>query len=76
MRIRAVVLDMLKSVGFDKTKYGLYGLRSVCCTAADIFGIINYWTDCLLKRHDNSPSERAKDGFVKYNIDNVLSVLS
>lgn len=69
-RTREVLLEMLKDLGLDKTKFGLHSLRSGGCTAAANFGI----PDRLFKRHGRWRSEKAKDGYVKDSIENLLSV--
>ena len=67
---RDIVLSALKILGLDKTKYGLHSLRSGGATAAASANI----EDRIFNKHDRWKSDRAKDGYVKENIQKRLSV--
>ena len=54
----------------DVSKIGLHSLRAGGATAAANNGI----PDRLFKRHGRWSSETAKDGYVKDNLDSLLSV--
>lgn len=69
-RCREIVLDMLSSIGLDKSKFGLHSLRSGGATAAANKGI----ADRLFKRHGRWRSESAKDGYVKDDVDKLMQV--
>ena len=66
-RAREMLLSALEAVGLDKRKFGLYSLRSTGATAAGV-------DDRLFKKHGRWKSDKAKDGYVKENIDVRLSV--
>lgn len=69
-RVRELVLEAFQSVGFSKEKFGLHSLRSGGATAAANAGV----NDRLFKRHGRWRSETAKDGYVKDNLESLLSV--
>lgn len=69
-RMREIVLEAFKSVGFTKENLGLHSLRSGGATAAANAGV----NDRLFKRHGRWRSETAKDGYVKDSLDSLLSV--
>ena len=58
-RARELLLNSLADLGFPKSSYGLHSLRS---------------GGTLFKRHGRWKSDRAKDGYVKDNINSLLSV--
>jgi hypothetical protein len=59
-----------ESLGFDKSKFGLYSLRAGGATAAANAGI----NDRLFKKHGRWASDFAKDGYVCENINEKLLV--
>ena len=65
---RDILLSALQILGLDKTKYGLHSLRSA--TAAASANI----EDRIFNKHGRWKSDRAKDGYVKENIQKRLSV--
>lgn len=69
---RLLVLGAITKIGYPAQKYGLHSLRSGGATAAAAAGI----NDRLFKRHGRWKSETAKDGYVKDNLDSLLSVSS
>lgn len=69
-RIRELILNALKEVGEDPSKFGVHSLRSGGATAAANLGI----PDRLFKAHGRWRSETAKDGYIQDNIEKVLSV--
>jgi len=69
-RAREILLSALESVGLDKSKFGLHSLRSGGATAAASAGI----QDRLFKKHGRWSSDTAKDGYVRENVKEKLSV--
>ena len=69
-RSREVVLDVFPQLGFPSRLFGIHSLRSGGATAAANAGI----NDRLFKRHGRWRSDKAKDGYVKDNLDVLLSV--
>ena len=67
---RTHVLKLIEIIGLDPTKFGLHSLRSGGATAA----ARNNIRDRLFKRHGRWKSERVKDGYVKDDINSLLSV--
>lgn len=67
---REILLDALESIGLDKKQFGLHSLRSGGATAA----ADSHIDDRLFKKHGRWKTDKAKDGYVKENIDNRLSV--
>ena len=65
-----IVLRALSSLGYEREKFGLHSLRSGGATLAANNGI----SDRLFKRHGRWKSETAKDGYIKDNLDALLSV--
>ena len=57
-------------LGLDKKKSGLHSLRSGGATAAATAGV----DDRLFKKHGRWKTDHAKDGYVKENILDRLSV--
>ena len=70
-RAREILLSALEAVGLDQRKVGLHSLRSGGATAAAAAGI---YDRLILKKHGRWKSDKAKDGYVKENIDVCLSV--
>lgn len=69
-RVREIVLEAFESVGLKRTDYGLHSLRAGGASAAANANI----NDRLFKRHGRWKSEKAKDGYIKDNVDSLLSV--
>ena len=70
-RARELLLNSLVELGFPKSSCGLQSLRSGGASAAANAGI----SDRLFKRHPGHwKSDRAKEGYVKDNINYLLSV--
>ena len=69
-RARELLLNSLVELGFPKSSYGSHSLRSGGTSAAANAGI----SDRLFKRHGRWKSDRAKDGYIKDNINSLLSV--
>ena len=70
-RAREVVLDAFSQLGFPfQTIWSPYSLRSGGATAAANAGV----NDRLFKRHSRWRLDKAKDGYVKDNLDVLLSV--
>ena len=63
-------MDAFSQLGFPSRLFGLHSLRSSGATAAVNAGV----NDRLFKRHGRWRSDKAKDGFVKDNLDVLLSV--
>ena len=57
-------------MGYDKTRFGLHSLRAGVASAATNLGI----KDKLFKKHGRWRSDRAKDGYIKDNILQRMSV--
>lgn len=69
-RTREIVLAAFESIGLDKKSFGLHSLRAGGASAAANANI----SDRLFKRHGRWKSEKAKDGYVKDNVESLLSV--
>ena len=69
-RTREVVLHAFSQVGYSTKLLGLHSLRSGGATAAANAGV----NDRLFKRHGRWRSDKAKDGYVKDNLEALLSV--
>lgn len=67
---RDILLSALHDMGLDKKKFGLHSLRSGGCTAAASANV----EDRIFKKHGRWKSDRAKDGYVKENLSERLSV--
>ena len=63
-------MDAFFQLGFRSRLFGFHSLRSGGATAAANAGI----NDRLFKRHGRWRSDKAKDGYVKDNLDLLLSV--
>ena len=68
-RVRELIKDAFKDIT-DVSTIGVHSLRAGGASAAANAGI----PDRLFKRHGRWSSENAKDGYVKDNMDNMLSV--
>ena len=71
-RARECILDLLRPVVGDDdiSKFGVHSLRSGGVTAAANAGV----NDRLLKRHGRWKTDLAKDGYIKDDIQKILSV--
>uniref|UniRef100_A0A1X7USH4 Tyr recombinase domain-containing protein n=1 Tax=Amphimedon queenslandica TaxID=400682 RepID=A0A1X7USH4_AMPQE len=70
-RLREIVMDKLKNLGYDPNRYGLHSFRAGGATAAaNAPGL----KDRLFKRHGRWKSESAKDGYVKDSEERRLEV--
>ena len=69
-RVREVVIDALKPIVCDVSKYCIHSLRAGGASEAASAGV----PDRLFKRHGRWKSETAKDGYIKENFSNLLSV--
>lgn len=67
---RVDALDLVARVGFDPRSFGLHSARSGGATEAANRGV----PDRLFKRHGRWASDRAKDSYVKDNLDHLLRV--
>ena len=65
-----IVLDAFSQLGFPAKLFGLHSPRSGDATAAANAGV----NDRLFKRHGRWRSDKVKDGYVKDNLEAVLSV--
>ena len=63
-------MDTFSQLGFPSRLFGLDSLRSGGATAAANAGV----NDRLFKRHGRWRTDKAKDGYVKDNLDVLLSV--
>lgn len=69
-RTREIILDGFKSLGYDISKIGTHSLRAGGASKAANNGV----PDRLFKKHGRWSSEKAKDIYVKEDIDKRLSV--
>lgn len=69
-RVRELILQRLKKLGYDASKFGMHSFRAGGATAAANAGV----PDRLFKRHGRWRSESAKDGYVKDSVESRLSV--
>ena len=69
-RAREIVLQAFEAVGLPKQDYGLHSLRAGGASAAANAHV----SDRLFKRHGRWASDKAKDGYVKDNIQSLLTV--
>ena len=69
-RAREILLEKMEMLGLNKKDFGLHSLRSGGATSAAGSGVI----DRLFKKHGRWKSESAKDGYVKENLEEKLSV--
>ena len=67
---RTNMLEMIDKIGLDKKLFGLHSLRAGGASAAANEGV----PDRLFKRHGRWKSEKAKDGYVKDKLSELLSV--
>ena len=63
-------MDAFSQLGFASRLFGLHSLRSGGATAAANAGV----NDRLFKRHGRWRTDKAKGGYVKDNLDVLLSV--
>jgi hypothetical protein len=69
-RARELLLEALTQAGLEQTKFGLHSLRSGGVSEA----AHNRIPERLLKAHGRWKSDIAKDGYIKENMRNRLSV--
>ena len=69
-RAREIVLSAFDAISLPKEDYGLHSLRAGGASAAANVQV----SDRLFKRHGRWKSDKAKDGFIKDNIQSLLSV--
>ena len=69
-RAREIVLAGFKAIGVNSINLGTHSLRAGGATCAANNGV----PDRLFKRHGRWLSEKAKDGYIKDDVDNILSV--
>ena len=69
-RTRELLLEAFKTIGENPKLYGTHSLRSGGATTAANAGI----PDRMFKRHGRWKSDRAKDGYIKDNLESLLSV--
>ena len=69
-RVRELILEKLKLLGLDVSKFGVHSLRLGGATSAASAGVV----DRLFKKHGRWKSENAKDGYVKEDVNAILSV--
>lgn len=69
-RVREIVLDAIRPLMEDVSKYGVHSLRAGGATVAAQSGV----PDRLFKRHGRWKCENAKDGYVKDSHRDLLSV--
>jgi hypothetical protein len=67
---RKILLSALETLGLNKKYFGLHSLRSGGATAAAAAKV----EDRLFKKHGRWRTDKAKDGYVKENISERLSV--
>ncbi len=67
---REILLSALETLGLNKKYFGLHSLRSGGATAAAAAKV----EDRLFKKHGRWRTDKAKDGYVKENISERLSV--
>ena len=65
-----ILLNTVDHIGLDKTKFGLHSLRSGGATAAAAAQI----EDIISIKYGHWKSEKAKDGYVKQNLSQRLSI--
>ena len=69
-RAREIVFSAFESIGLNKKSFELHSSRAGGASAAANGNI----TDRLFKRHGRWKSDKAKDGYVKDNVESLLSV--
>ena len=69
-RLRELLLDRLRVLGYPAEQFGVHSLRAGGATAAAGSGV----PDRLFKRHGRWRSETAKDGYVKDSVEGRLKV--
>ena len=69
-RTREIVLQAFVELGYPKNLFGLHSLRAGGASAAANAGV----GDRLFKRHGRWKSDQAKDGYIKDNLESLLSV--
>ena len=69
-RARELLLSVLESIDLEKHHFGLHSLRSGGATAAEAAGV----EDRLFKKHARWKSEKAKNDYIKEDLNQKLSV--
>ena len=69
-RTREIVLQAFVELGHPKNLFGLHSLMAGGASEAANAGV----GDRLFKRHGRWKSDQAKDGYIKDNLDSLLSV--
>ena len=69
-RAREIVLSAFYAIGLPKEDYGLHSLRAGGASAAANEQVSNR----LFRRHGRWKSDKAKDGYIKDNIQSLLAV--
>ena len=69
-RTREIVLEAFEKIGLPKKDYGLHSFRAGGASAAANSNI----SDRLFKRHGRWRSDKAKDGYIRDNLEGLLSV--
>lgn len=69
-RAREILLESLAEIGLDKSKFGLHSLRSGGASSAANRGV----SDRLLKAHGRWASDKARDGYIKDNVESQMAV--
>ena len=70
-RIRELVLEKIRSLGYDEKEFGLHSFRAGGATVAANDPTL---PERLFKRHGRWQSEKAKDGYIKESMENRLRV--
>ena len=69
-RLRELVRDKIKALGYDPSLFGTHSFRAGGATLAANEGV----PDRMFKRHGRWKSESAKDGYIKDSLEKRLSV--
>ena len=67
---RKIVLEAFEKIGLPRNKFGLHSLRSGGATSAANIGV----KDRLFKKQGCWKSEKAKDGYIKHSIRELVHV--
>uniref|UniRef100_A0A1X7TEY2 Tyr recombinase domain-containing protein n=1 Tax=Amphimedon queenslandica TaxID=400682 RepID=A0A1X7TEY2_AMPQE len=69
-RVREILLEKLRSLGYEPSEFGTHNFRAGGATTAANQGV----PDRLFKRHGRWKSETAKDGYIKDSLEARLEV--
>ena len=69
-RVREIVLDAVRCIGLDPSRYGTHSLRSGGASCVANAGL----PDRIFKRHGRWRTDHAKDMYVQDDLNNLLSV--